>query len=238
MRISVCSPVHNEEHNLRRLVEEIRATMTGRYGEDWEQVLVDDGSTDGSAAVVRDLAARHHALRLISHPQNRGERAAWSTAFRNASGDILVMLAADLQNEPRDIPRLVDVVCAGEADCCTGARRGRRDAPFYRCATRILSMYVTLVYGVHVRDVSSSFFAVRACHARGLRLVHNDHRYILAIFRRRGARIREIETTHRARQAGRSHYTRWKVLRALPELLAFTRRFFGGFYDRHPEEEP
>lgn len=231
-RVSICSPVHNEQANLPRLIGEIGAMAREAFGERWEQVLVDDGSTDRSAALIEQAQRDHPALRLVRHERNQGERAAWKTAFAHARGEIVVLLAADLQNEPQDIPRLVQVVERGEADCCTAYRANRRDGLYYWAATRVLNGLMRVAFGVPVRDVSSSFFAVRRPLVDGLQLVQNDHRYILALFAQRGARIVEIPTGHRAREAGASHYTRWKVLWAVPEVARFGWRFYRGFYAR------
>jgi glycosyltransferase involved in cell wall biosynthesis len=231
VRVSVCSPVHNEEGNVETLVREIHRVMVPLCGGDWEQLLVDDGSSDRSAALCAELTASHPTLRVLSHHRNQGERAAWKTAFDNARGEILVLLAADLQNDPQDIPRLIAGVEQPGADCCTGRRVRRQDGLFYWAATRILNGYMAALFDLPVRDVSSSFFAVRRRFAVGLPLVENDHRYILAIFRRRGASIREIPTSHRARSAGHSHYARSKVARAIPEVLRFTARWYRRSYD-------
>ncbi len=140
------------------------------------------------------------------------------------------MLAADLQNDPSDIPRLIRGVEEG-FDCCTGARVGRKDGLYFSAATLVLSAFMAIAFGLRVRDVSSSFFAVRRRFLQGLRLLENDHRYILAILSRRGASVQEIPTRHRPRRRGRSHYSRWKVLRAAPEVARFSARFFAGYYD-------
>jgi dolichol-phosphate mannosyltransferase len=223
--------VHNEAENIPALVGAIAEVMEPRWPGRWEQVLVDDGSSDDSAELIRRHAARHLAVRLVSHDSNQGERAAWATALAAARGEIVVMLAADLQNDPRDIPRLIDVIERRGFDCSTGARRARRDGVFFRGATRVLSLFMRLAFDLPVSDVSSSFFAVRRRFVDGLRLVDNDHRYILAILKRRGAAIHEIPTTHRGRAAGRSHYSRLKVVKAVPEVALFTVRLFRGFYD-------
>ena len=231
-RVSICSPVHNEAANIPRLVGEIGAVARRAFGDAWEQVLVDDGSADNSGALIEEAGRADPAVRLIRHERNQGERAAWKTAFAQARGEIVVLLAADLQNDPADIPRLVDGVERGAADCCTGYREQRKDGVYYWAATRLLNGFMRAAFGVRVRDVSSSFFAVRRRCVADLDLVENDHRYILALFAQRGARIVEIPTAHRARESGASHYSRWKVLWAVPEVARFGWRFHRGFYGR------
>lgn len=229
--VTVISPVHNELENLPELVQRIRAVMESRYGDHWEYILVDDGSTDGSSGLLDEMAAADSRLRAIHHPRNQGERAAWKTGFAAARGDVAGMLAADLQSQPEDLPALFDVVLKDGYDVGTGWRRCRRDARFYSLTTAVLTLYSRIVFDVRVLDVSSSFFAVRGNLIRDLDLVENDHRYILAVFRRRGAHIKEIPIDHRPRTKGASHYRWTKVFGAAGEIIRFTQRWSKGFYD-------
>ena len=231
IRVSVCSPIHNEKENLPALVDRVHRTMIPLHGHCWEQVLVDDGSTDGSAEVIAGLSEAYPCLVSLKHPTNLGERAAWSTAFQTARGEVVAVIAGDLQLQPEDIPRLLDVVFQEGFDVGTGERVRRKDGLYYWSATRILNLYMRVMFGLDVKDVSSSFFAARSRFVKGLPLAEHDHRYILAILKRRGARIKEVPVEHGARMAGRSHYTRWKVLWAIPEVVRFTARHFRGFYD-------
>ena len=228
--ISVCSPVHNEEGNLAALVGRMRQTLDARFAGRWEYVLVDDGSGDSSNEILKRLAAEFREIRVVEHERNRGERAAWSTAFAAARGDIVVLLAADLQSPPEDVPALIDVVLVDGYDVGTGLRRRRQDDPFYSAATFVLTCFTRVVFGVPAKDVSSSFFAVRRRFVTDLPLIENDHRYILPILHRRGASIREIPIHHYPRVSGQSHYRKSKVLRGIPELLRFSLRLFRGYY--------
>ena len=228
--ISICSPVHNEEPNLRELVARVHAVLQPRFGDRMEQILVDDGSTDESADLIRQLQTTHSNLVLLQHATNQGERAAWKTAFDAARGDVVVLMAADLQSQPEDLPGLIDVVLDEGYDVASGERVRRRDGTYYWLATRILNAYMCRVFSLDVRDVSSSFFAARKELVKNLDLVNNDHRYILALFRKRGARIEEVPITHAARKAGDSHYSKLKVLAAIPELIRFTWRYYRGDY--------
>jgi hypothetical protein len=136
-----------------------------------------------------------------------------------------------LQSPPEELPRLVAAVIDDGFDVGTGRRAARKDGLFYFISTWILTQFSRFVWKLDVRDVSSSFFAVRSEFIRDVRLLENDHRYILAILKRRGARIKEIDTSHFARSSGSSHYSRMKVLRAIPEVARFTFRLYQGYYD-------
>lgn len=228
--ISICSPAHNEERNVGDLIGRISSTLDVTYSGQWEIVVVNDGSTDGTGLQLEQLAALHPQLRTITHPQNLGEPAAWQTAFEAARGNVIVLLAADLQSPPEEIPQLVSIVLDEHFDVGTGRRNRRLDDRFYLISTRILTAFTRVVFGMRVKDVSSSFFAVRRELLQGLTLYENDHRYILPIFWYRGATIKEIPVTHAPRRQGHSHYRKSKVLRAIPEVIRFTYRYFRGTY--------
>lgn len=233
--VSICSPVHNEEGNLSELIKRMRSVMNPRFGGRWEYVLVNDGSTDLSGELLQKLADELSEVRPIDHEINKGERAAWSTAFAAARGEVIVMLAADLQSPPEDVPALIDVLLVEGYDVGTGWRRQRRDGRYYSIATFILNSFFRIMFGLAVKDVSSSFFAVRRRFIDGIPLIENDHRYILPILRRRGASIREIPINHRSRVSGQSHYAKSKVLKAIPEVTRFSIRLVRGYYTRsHP----
>ncbi|MCA9668198.1 MAG: glycosyltransferase family 2 protein [Myxococcales bacterium] len=232
LRVSVCTPAHNEEGNVVELAQRVDAVMTPLCGDNWEHIIVDDGSSDRTAELVREQAQhRPGTLRLLQHEVNQGERAAWKTAFDAAEGEVVVMIAADLQSHPEDIPRALDVVWKEGYDVGTCARTDRKDGLFFWAATRVLTTFMRLAFDVTANDASSSFFAARGDLLKNLPLLHNDHRYILAVLRRRGASIKEVGVSHSARTAGATHYSRWKVLKAVPEITRFTARLWRGEFD-------
>jgi dolichol-phosphate mannosyltransferase len=193
--------------------------------------MVDDGSTDSSRRILDEISAADDRFRTLCHDRNKGERAAWHTALCAARGDIACFIAADLQSPPEGLPRLIAAVLNEGFDVGTGCRAQRKDGIFYLFATWILTRLGRIVWQVNVRDVSSSFFAVRTKFLNGIKLIENDHRYILAILKSRGARIEEIDTPHYPRMRGSSHYSRMKVLWAVPEVARFTLRLYRGFYN-------
>ena len=231
--VSVCSPVHNELGNLNEFVARVSASLEGAGYTKWEAVLVDDGSTDGSGALLDKIAASNSHVRVVHHERNMGEWAAWKTAFANSEGDVVCMLASDLQPPPEALPALIDLVAVSGFDVGTGRRADRQDHLFYRQATRLLTLYSNIFWGLRVRDVSSSFFAVRGNLARRAKMLKNDHRYILAIFKSMGASIAEVDTvSHKRRQFGQSHYKKSKVIKSIPEVLRFTFRLLCNYYSR------
>jgi dolichol-phosphate mannosyltransferase len=229
--VSICSPVHNEEDNVRELARRIAAALDAAAVGSWECIMIDDGSTDSSRRILNEISAADSRFRALYHDVNQGERAAWHTALQAVRGDIACIIAADLQSPPEELPRLVAAVVHDGFDVGTGRRAQRKDGSYYLFSTWTLTQFSRIVWGVNVRDVSSSFFAVRSKFIEDIKLLENDHRYILAILKRRGARMKEIDTAHFPRLRGTSHYSRMKVLRAVPEVARFTLRLYRGYYD-------
>ena len=230
--LSVCSPVHNEQENLREFVVQVISAVEPEYSGRWELLLVNDGSSDRSGKILEELSTQYPQIRIINHPENKGERATWKTAFDSATGEIVAILAADLQSRPDAVPLLAQIVEDKEHDVATACRMSRKDGAFYSLMTKVLTIWCQVLHDVRVRDVSSSFFAVRSSFVKDLPFDGNDHRYILPILRRRGARIKEIMIEHMPRAGGASHYTKIKVLKAIPETFLFSLRCLRGHYDK------
>jgi len=225
--LSICNPVHNEEGNIKELVERTHRTINPLFKGKWEHILVNDGSDDNSEVIIKELREKHHNIVLVNHQKNKGEAAAWTTAFKKAKGEVTVILAADLQSPPEEIPKLLEVIFKKGYDVGTGRRAARKDGLFNWLVARILNLFMSLVFGLRgIQDVSSSFFAVKTNFVKNLQLLKNDHRYILAIFKQRGALIKEVSFKHYSRVRGKSHYTQFKGITAIPEIFRFTVRFY------------
>ncbi|MBN1557584.1 MAG: glycosyltransferase [Lentisphaerae bacterium] len=218
MQLSVVIPVYNEAPCLDALGDELHAALSGRYGA-WEVILVDDASTDDSPNRLRALCARlpgFRSLRLASH---QGQSAALAAGFEAARAPVIAMLDADGQNDPADIPRLVDAL--DRCDLCCGIRAERRDTAARRWAGRLANAVRNRILGESVTDTGCTLKAVKADFVRGLFVWDGMHRFLPALVRLRGGVVTEQPVTHRPRRAGRGKYTNLgRLRRVAADLLA------------------
>jgi len=217
-RISVVVPAFNEAPNLPALVQEVEDAVSS-LGDPWELVVVDDGSTDDSPALLRDLQARHPSLQVVRFARNAGQSAAFLAGFEAARGEVVVTLDADLQNNPADIPELVRRLEGHEA--VLGVRRRRRDAALRRASSRIANAVRRGVTGDGLTDVGCSLKAFRREALRDLPRFNGVHRFFGTLLVWRGCRIVEVPVDHRPRRAGEAKYNvRNRAFRTLLDLLA------------------
>jgi len=214
---SVVVPVFNERENVRPLVEEIDRALAGASGP-YEIVLVDDGSTDGSDAVMRQLASERRHLRVLRLAANAGQSAALAAGFRAVRAPVVVTLDADLQNDPAEIPRLIALLA--EADVVSGVRVERHDAWRRRVASRIANAVRRRIVGDSTTDVGCSLKAYRSALLSGVPYFDGIHRFLPGLLERQGARVVEVPVRHRARRFGESKYTiGGRLRRGLVDLL-------------------
>jgi len=227
MHLSLVIPVYNEEENLPPLLEAIRRALRP-LRQSWEAIFVDDGSRDGSLDVLRRLAAqdaRH--VRVVALRRNFGQTAAISAGVDHARGEIIVLLDADLQNDPADIPRLLAKLDEGY-DLVSGWRKNRRDNALTRTLPSIVANgLISWVTGVHLHDYGCTLKAYRRQALEGFRLYGEMHRFIPVFAHSVGARITEIEVHHHPRQFGRAKYGLERTLKVLLDL--FTVKFLLSF---------
>ncbi|HZY84339.1 MAG TPA: glycosyltransferase family 2 protein, partial [Gemmataceae bacterium] len=230
--ISVVIPVLNERDSLRRLHAEI-AAVAERARLDLEVVFVDDGSTDGSWAVVADLARKHPAVHGVRFRRNFGKAAALSAGFRAARGNVILTLDADLQDDPAEIPRLLDALQGdkeGRLDVVSGWKRVRHD-PWHKVwPSRVFNWMVSWLTGVYLHDHNCGLKCYRAEVFREVRLYGELHRFIPVLVAARGFRVGEIEVRHRPRRFGRSKYGVRRFAKGFLDLL--TVKFLTGFGQR------
>lgn len=203
--VSVVVPVFNEEENLRPLVDQLEASLdaTGRR---WEILLVDDGSTDRSFEVLRELQASRAGLRVIRFRRNFGQTAAFAAGFEHARGTWVITIDADLQNDPADIPRLLARAEEG-FDIVSGWRANRQDALVSRkLPSRIANRLIARVTGVRLHDYGCSLKVYHRDVVRNIRLYGELHRFVPAVANTIGVRVAEMPVNHRPRTAGVSKY--------------------------------
>ena len=237
-QISVILPVFNEEGNVGPLLEEITTTLRSR-GDSFEVIAVDDASTDGSLAKLRDLQVLHPGLRILRHRFNAGQSAAFAAGFTHARGPVVVTLDADGQNDPQDIPALLDALRPGIA-CVTGIRRKREDSGVRRLSSRLANAYRNWITGDRITDAGCTFRAVRREALREVPVFNGLHRFLPTILRRQGFVVVEWPVNHRPRTRGVSKYgvgnRLWRGIRDCFAMRWYAARAIRA--DRlHPEEE-
>jgi len=217
--LSVVVPILNEVENIPELHDELQGVLE-RLDRPHEIVYVDDGSTDGSFAVLKGLAERHPQVVVIQFRRNFGQTAALAAGMEAARGDALIFMDGDLQNDPHDIPRLLEVMEEGDYDVVSGWRKNRQDAAINRkLPSRMANWLISRVSGVYLNDYGCTLKAYRREVMENVRLYGEMHRFIPAYAAWAGARIAELPVNHRARKHGRSKYGIDRTIKVLLDLL-------------------
>jgi len=201
--LSVVIPVYNERENLAPLHSELMAVMKSVPGA-YEMLFVDDGSTDGSAEVLRQMRAADPQVRVLTFARNAGQSAAMDAGFKGARGDVVVTLDADLQNDPADIPRLVEALAGWDA--VVGVRRKRQDNLVRRVSSRVANYVRNRLSDETITDTGCSLKAFRRAALSRLVLYDGMHRFLPTLLKMEGFRVREIPVGHRPRRHGDSKY--------------------------------
>lgn len=215
--LSIVVPVHDEEQNVEPLYRALSATLK-ELGQSYEIIAVDDGSLDGTYARLTQLADDDAALKVIKLRRNFGQTAAMAAGFDHAGGEIVIPIDGDLQNDPRDIPRLLDKLGEGY-DVVSGWRQKRQDNAIRRLPSRVANWLIGHVTGVRLHDYGCTLKAYRADVIAETRLYGEMHRFLPALAHQAGARITEIPVRHHPRVAGRSKYGLRRTFKVLLDLL-------------------
>jgi glycosyltransferase involved in cell wall biosynthesis len=199
----VVVPIYDEEDSLEPLHRELDAALSGVAG-GVEIVLVDDGSRDRSLHVMRALAAKDERVRVIALEANHGQSAAFEAGFQAARGEIVATLDADLQNDPADIPRMMERLDG--FDVVNGVRAERQDDWVRRWSSKIANGFRNWMTEESVSDVGCSLRVMRARHAKRVKMFRGMHRFLPTLLRLEGARVTEMPVAHRQRRYGESKY--------------------------------
>ena len=216
--ISIVIPLYNEAPNLAELYREF-TDILGEAGRSYEIIFVDDGSTDETFRILTDLHAKDARVRVIRFRRNFGQTAAFMAGFANARGELVVTSDGDLQNDPRDIPAMIEKLESG-CDIVCGWRRDRKDPWLTRRAPSMIANWlISTTTGVRLHDYGCSLKVFRSDVIKSLRLYGEMHRFIPAIASDQGVRISELVVNHRRRRFGVSNYGLSRTVRVMFDLV-------------------
>lgn len=215
MELSIIVPVYNEKESLSFLREELSSTLS-RLNLNYEIIFIDDGSNDGSGEVLKELVQKDSHLRLITLRKNFGKARALAIGFREARGEIIVTLDADLQDAPGELPKFLEKLKEGY-DLVNGFRVKRLDPISKRWPSKIFNFILAALSRVKLHDLNCGFKVFRKEVLRDLSLAPGMHRYIPLFVKANGYKVSEVKITHRPRRFGYSKYG--------------LKRFYHGFFD-------
>ncbi|TAL27968.1 MAG: glycosyltransferase [Nitrospirae bacterium] len=217
MTVSIVVPLYNEDENVDILHEKLRQTLD-QAGLEYEILYVDDGSTDKTLSKLEEIQAKDKKVVVLSLRRNFGQTAAFAAGFDFARGDVVVTMDGDLQNDPGDIPKMLELIKTH--DLVSGWRKKRKDPFFTRRLPSILANWViSKVTGVKLHDYGCSLKAYRRDVIKNLKLYGEMHRFIPAVASWYGVRVAEVETTHYPRLRGKSKYGLSRTVKVILDLI-------------------
>jgi dolichol-phosphate mannosyltransferase len=233
IELSLVIPAYNEEQSIEECVREADGVLA-RLGKRYEILVVDDGSSDGTFGRLRSLKGGVPTLRAIRFAGHRGQTTAMAAGFEHARGEIIVTMDADMQNDPADIPRLLERLDGHDVVC--GVRRGRRDTFVRKASSAIANAVRNRLTHDNIRDVGCTLRACRASLLCRVKLFEGMHRFLPTLLRLEGARVVEIPVSHRARTKGSNKYgISNRLFRGLRDLAAV--RWMQSRYVRYDVKE-
>jgi len=215
MDLSFVIPVYNEKQSIELLYNEIISNLNSKT---YEIIFIDDGSSDGSFEEMNKLAKKDSCVKVIKFRSNFRKAAALQAGFNRAEGDIIFTLDADLQDNPKEIPRFIEKIEAGY-DLVTGWKKKRQDPIGKTFPSRIFNAVTSLTFGLKLHDYNCGFKAYRKELVKELDIYGEMHRYIPALAHAKGFRVTEIPVEHRPREFGKSKYGKERYIRGFLDLL-------------------
>jgi len=216
--LSIVIPAYNEAENVPTLLDQLRSALTGWPG-GVEILFVDDGSTDATLSLLRAEQSRDARIRVAHFKRNLGQTAAMAAGFRLARGQAVVTLDGDLQNDPADIPGLLEMLKDWDAVC--GVRTHRHDGWWKRLSSRLANGFRNWATGDNIIDTGCTLKAYRRECLEGLELYHGMHRFLPTLLRMRGYRVTQVSVNHRPRLRGTTKYGTWdRLVKGLGDVWA------------------
>jgi glycosyltransferase involved in cell wall biosynthesis len=228
---SIVVPIRNERESIRELVAAIEKVFRS-LDHPYELIFVDDGSTDGTLDTLKAIAGAQPRTRVVSFRVNAGKSMALACGFQMATGDFVLTLDADLQDDPADLPDMYAFMRREDVDLVSGWRRQRRDSALKVISSKVFNLIVIrILFGLSFKDLNGGMKLYRGPVAKDLQLYGGMHRFIPLIAAEMGYRVAEIAVTHHERKYGRSKYRPTKIFTEIPDLLTM---FFLIRYTRRP----
>jgi len=222
MKLSIVIPIYNEAENIKPLYEELKKVLEelkDKENYEYEIIFIDDGSTDGSFQILEEIAKEDKTVKIVKFRRNYGQTAALYAGFHYATGDIIITMDGDLQNDPKDIPRLLEKIKEGY-DIVSGWRKNRKDAFITRILpSKIANWLISKITGVKLHDYGCTLKAYKKEIAKNYRLYGDMHRFLPAVAKSFGVKVAEIVVNHRPRIYGRSKYGIWRTIRVILDIL-------------------
>jgi len=218
MKLSFVIPVFNEEKSLKVLHKEIIENIPNTT---YEIIFIDDGSTDNSYTVIEEIAREDANIKLIRFRTNFGKAAALQAGFDKAQGEIIFTMDADLQDDPKEIPRFIEKIDEGY-DLVSGWKKKRKDPITKRWPSKFFNLITSMVFHLRLHDYNCGYKAYRRDAAKSLNIYGELYRYIPAIVWSKGFSVTEIVVTHHKRKFGRSKYGASRLIRGFLDLLTVT----------------
>lgn len=203
LKYSVVIPLKNEEENITDLINELEPVMNG-LKEPWELICIDDGSTDQTLAVLKNLSRDKKYLKILQFTKNFGQSSAFDAGFKTAQGEYVITLDGDGQNDPADIPKLL--TCIDSADLVCGHRVNRQDPKTKKITSRIANKIRSFLCQDGVNDTGCSLKIYRKTALQHIKMFNGMHRFLPALFKIEGFRIKEVAVNHRERLRGQTKY--------------------------------
>lgn len=215
---SVVIPLKNEAGNITDLINELEPVMHG-LKQPWELICVDDGSTDETRPILKSLAKQKNYLRIISFKQNYGQSSAFDAGFKASQGRFVITLDGDGQNDPKDIPKLLQLI--QDSDLVCGIRLKRKDTLVKRFTSKMANAVRNWACEDGVQDTGCSLKVYRKSCLEQIKMFHGMHRFLPALFKMAGFRIQQIPVNHRERLRGKSNYNFFnRSFNTVADLLA------------------
>ncbi len=232
--LSIVIPVYNEAGNIKPLCERLSDALAHFPGS-LEILFIDDGSTDATLAELSEAQRRDPRVRILHFTRNQGQTAAMAAGFRYSRGEAVVTLDGDLQNDPADIPKLLEKLKDWDVVC--GIRIHRQDSPWKRISSRIANEVRNWVTGDNIIDTGCTLKAFRGDCVRNLELYQGMHRFLPTLLKMRGYRVIQIPVSHHPRLHGKTKYGTWRrLVKGLADLYA-VRWMKANWIDPHPSLE-